>query len=274
MTHDEAKLLLGCFRPDVDDPADPLFADAFSLLATEPELAAWFEKEKSFDRDMREALREIRPPADLREALLGENKVIRPFSFRPYAPLLAVAAILVALVTVGVLLRPPSVTDDDNALTALVRKIPELTVAHSHSMESGGNFAPIRSWLAEHGGISDMTIPEGLKNAVGIACEVTEIEGRKVTILCFDRKDHQPVHLYVMQASPSSPEQGPSFFEVDGVAVATWRDKDLVYFLAGQGPIDSIRPLFAFRDLSQEVNTVGSGEVLLPSAFRDLLAGL
>ncbi len=274
MTLDEAKLLLGCFRPDVDDPADPLFADAFSLLAAEPELAAWFEKEKSFDRDMREALREIRPPADLRDALLGENKVIRPFSFRPYAPLLAIAAILVALVAVGGLFRPSSVTDDDAALAALVRKIPEMTVAHSHSMASGGNFAPIRSWLAEHGGISDMTIPEGLKNAAGIACEVTEIEGRKVTILCFDRKNHQPVHLYVMQASPSSPEQGPSFFEVDGVAVATWRDKDLVYFLAGKGPINSIRPLFAFRNPPPKANTVASGEVLPPSLFQSLLARL
>jgi hypothetical protein len=247
MTRDEAKLLLGLFRPDLDDPADPLFSEALSLLESDPELAEWFADEKSFDREVREAFSADLPPSALRDSLLAGVKVIRPsiFSRTPWIPVvLAIAAALVLVLCVTSLMRPSSVVTDP-ALAALALKIPALTDAHDHALESPGDFAPIRTWLAEHGGASDFVLPQSLQHVAGVACEVSEIEGQKVTILCFDLGGDRLAHLYVVKAAESAPgaDRQPSFFELNGVAVAGWRDSGFNYFLAERGPLESVRQL-------------------------------
>ena len=247
MTRDEAKLLLGLLRPGLDDPADPLFSEALSLLESDPELAAWFKNEKSLDRGMRKAFSAVVPPSDLRDSLLAQDKVIRPsiFSRAPWLPaVFAVAATVALLGGVTSLMRPQSVVPDP-ALAALVLELPALTDAHNHSLKSTGDFAPIRAWLAEHGGASDFVLPQGLQNVAGVACEVSEIAGQKVTILCFNLGGNRVAHLYLVKASEQAPgsEGHPSFLELDGVAVAGWRDSGFNYFLAERGPLESVRQL-------------------------------
>lgn len=247
MTRDEAKTLLGLFRPDLDDPADPLFSGAFTLLESDQELAAWFKQEKAFDEEVRNAISSVAPPPALRTALLAEDKIIRPsfFSRGHLLPVaLAAAAAVALLIGVTWLMRPSSVVTDP-ALAALALKIPALTDAHEHPLASSGDFTPIRKWLAEQGGAADFVIPEGLQHAAGVECEVAEIEGKKVTILCFDLGGDRTAHLYVVGPSNGKPEADlpPSFFELEGVAVAGWRENGLAYFLAERGPLESIRRL-------------------------------
>jgi len=248
MTRDEAKLILDLFRPDQDDPADPVFAEAFSLLQSDTELAAWFEAGKLFDKELRAAARSIEPPPGLRESLLAGSKVIRP-SFFPggpwLAPALAIAAALAALLAIASLMQPSAGVIKDPVLAAIALKIPALTDLHHHSKSSSGNMEVIRSWLAENGGVSGFRIPKGLEDAAGVACEIAEIEGHKVTILCFELGGDRTAHLYVV-SNPSS-ETGevpkPAFFERDGVAVASWQVGGLSYFLAERCPMESVRRL-------------------------------
>lgn len=246
MTREEAKLILGLFRPDQDDPADALFAEALRLVESDQELALWFEAEKAFDARTRDAVRQIAPPPGLRESLLAENKILRPsfFSGR-YSAALAIAAVLVALVGIAALMRPSAGVLADPALAALALKIPALTALHDHSKSSPGDMDVIRAWLAANGGQAGFTIPNGLKNAAGVACEVTEIEGKNVTILCFEIGNNRIAHLYVVETPSSNPGTGgkPAFFELDGVSVATWHERGLSYFLAERGPIASVRGL-------------------------------
>ncbi|MFA7344379.1 MAG: hypothetical protein WC003_08755 [Terrimicrobiaceae bacterium] len=247
MTRDEAKLLLGLFRPDQDDPADPLFAGALSLLATDAELAAWSEREKALDREMRDAVRDVAPPSGLRDSLLAENKIVRPsrFSSAPWlVPALAIAAALAVLISLASLARPVPVATDP-ALAALTLRIPALTGAHDHAKSTAGSLAPLRSWLAEHGGSSGFTVPKGLQNAAGVACEVTSVEDRKVTILCFDLGGKRHPHLYVVDTHGIKPgaDGRPTFFQIDGVSVASWSQGGLTYFLAERASLDAVRHL-------------------------------
>ena len=246
MTHDEAKLLLGLFRPDHDDPADPLFAEALSLLESDRDLAAWYASDKSLDREMSAALREMVPPLHLRDSLLGQRKILRPAFFGAYrwlAPVLALAAVLVLLAAID--FAKPKAKPTDPVLAALALKIPALTDAHNHPKAVAGDIAPLRSWLAEHGGASGFQLPKSLQDAAGMACEVTEVEGRKVTILCFDIGVDRHPHLYVVETPGNQPDPDgrPVVSEIDGVAVASWRQNGLTYFLAERGPIESVRNL-------------------------------
>jgi len=247
MTRDEAQLLLGLFRPGLDDPADPMFSEAFSLIESDPELAAWFEREKSFDRGMRAEFAAVAPPFNLRDSLLAHEKVIRPsiFSQAPWLPaVLAAAATVALLLGVAALMRPSSMVSDP-ALAALALKVPALTGAHNHSLESPGDFEAIRAWLEEHGGAADFSLPQSLQHVAGVACEILEVEGQKVTILCFDLGGDRLAHLYVVKASGDSQgaDRQPSFFEMNGVAVAGWRENGYNYFLAERGPLESVRRL-------------------------------
>ena len=247
MTHDEAKLPLGLFRPDQDDPADPLFSEALAQMESNQDLASWFAREKSLDQEMRSAVKEMMPPSSLRDSLLAKNKIIQPSIFsqsRWMAPALAIAAALILLVVMSALIRPhaPGV---DPVIAALTQKIPALTDAHNHAKATSGDFAPLRSWLAEHGGASDFQIPKSLQNVGGVACEVTEVEGRKVTILCFNVETGRHPHLYVVETPGSQPDPaaGPVFTEIDGVAVASWQENGKTYFLAERGSMESVRNL-------------------------------
>jgi len=244
MTRDEAKLLLGLYRPGQDDPEDPMFSGALAMLATDGELAVWFERESAWNREMRDAVQAAAPPSRLRNSLLAESKVIRPpvFAATPWlAPVLAIAAVLVVLISLALLIKPPA---SDPVLAALTLKIPALTDAHDHAKGTAGDLAPLRSWLEEHGGPSGFVIPRGLQDAAGVACEVTKIEGRKVTILCFDLAGNRHPHLYVVEspARPGSDGQ-PAFFQIDGVSVASWHQDGLTYFLAERGSPDAVRHL-------------------------------
>ena len=62
----EVKSILSIYRPGIDDD-DPQFAEALAEAERDPELRAWlFEQGKSYD-EIREKLRGIIVPGDLRE---------------------------------------------------------------------------------------------------------------------------------------------------------------------------------------------------------------
>ena len=71
MTNDEAKFILNAYRPNGRDASDTLFAAALEQVKRDPALAAWFAREQAHGAVVGAKLRELAPPAGLRDAILA-----------------------------------------------------------------------------------------------------------------------------------------------------------------------------------------------------------
>lgn len=71
MDKDEAKFLLGSFRPDGADAGDEDFAAALQLAAEDRELGEWLAGERAVDAAFAAALGSVQAPASLRQDILG-----------------------------------------------------------------------------------------------------------------------------------------------------------------------------------------------------------
>src|SRR4051812_36323321 len=107
MNNPEAKFILGAYRPDGRDAGDPMFAGALSQAEHEPELHAWFESQRKFDATIAGKLRDVAPPAELREAILAGVRASQPRRHWWTNPAwLAAAAAIVVLAAVTVTVVP------------------------------------------------------------------------------------------------------------------------------------------------------------------------
>lgn len=82
MNSQQAKFLLQGYRPGGGDADDALFREALNQVAHDPALAAWFERERSFDAKISEGLREVAPPAELRDFILAGGQATKTASSR------------------------------------------------------------------------------------------------------------------------------------------------------------------------------------------------
>src|SRR5688572_8948158 len=99
MNNQEAKFMLGAYRPDGQDAGDPMFAEALGQVERDPELRTWFERERKFDTHVSEKLRALAPPPELRAAILAGARASRP-RLRWWAnPLWVAAAAAVVMIT-------------------------------------------------------------------------------------------------------------------------------------------------------------------------------
>ncbi|MDB6169002.1 MAG: hypothetical protein JWM88_1866, partial [Verrucomicrobia bacterium] len=77
MSNNEAKFTLGAYRPNGRDAGDAMFGEPLRQARTDPALGAWFERAQAHDAAMAAKLREIAPPAALREAILAGARASR-----------------------------------------------------------------------------------------------------------------------------------------------------------------------------------------------------
>src|SRR5947209_7072 len=71
MNSRQAKEILMRCRPDGSDPADPELAEAVEFARRDPELARWFERHCAFQNAVRDQLKQIPIPPDLKEKVLA-----------------------------------------------------------------------------------------------------------------------------------------------------------------------------------------------------------
>lgn len=77
MNNDEAKFILAAYRPGGQDATDPLFAEPLSQARRDPDLKVWFKSQLAFDSAVAARLREVQPPAGLRDLILAGVRVSR-----------------------------------------------------------------------------------------------------------------------------------------------------------------------------------------------------
>ena len=234
MTKEQAKELLAIYRPGADDERDPMFAEALELARSDRELNLWFEESMAFDRSIRAAFGQVTAPADVRDAILAEHKIIRPSPWwhrKLTGPEMAAAAVvLFAATLVGLWFaqRPTQFAD-------FRREIADQSWGPSPHLElKSRDLAEVRRFLANRHVATNFTLPPTLENSAIHGCSLMQWKGREVPVICFN-SEGQHLHLVVVDQSlfPDAPTRGPEMDQWQAWRTASWSKDGHTYVLTG-----------------------------------------
>lgn len=295
MDKEQARLILGSFRPDGADAADPDFAEALHLAAADRELGEWLARERARDAEFSEALARVEIPENLREeilfglaaergevtpphdeldhafiaalsdvhppeelraeilAVMSPGKVVKgPFPwFRLALPLAAAAGFALAFLGNPGKQVPPDGKIAKVQVEAIQAGFIKTFKAPDFSLEKQDpNQEAMFSHLRERGlpcpGCD--VIPAGLQNVASLGCRELIIDGKRGSLICFNRGADGIVHLILFRredVSSEVPADGkPCFNQSGGWAVASWGTADSVFILAGDITVEQLAALF------------------------------
>ncbi|HSI83927.1 MAG: hypothetical protein ACAI35_18860 [Candidatus Methylacidiphilales bacterium] len=130
---------------------------------------------------------------------------------------------------------------------AVSAEVPRMTQTHHHAFGSKRNdIAEIRVWLKANGGTPDFDLPKSLEGFKGVNCEVANIRGLRVSVICLAMNGGRVVHLYVMdraRLTAPPPLLKPEFSQKGLYAMASWSDQRFSYILSEPGSEEKIRTL-------------------------------
>lgn len=242
MNTNEAKFILRARRPDGRDDAEPVFAEALEQARRDPALTAWLARERSFDEAVAAKLREVSPPAGLRDAILAGARMERPAPRRretrawAWAACVAVVLGLAALWGGG---RGAAPGAEALALGAM-----EDWMLDSHHMDPLGGTGELHAAVMAPGVRLRAGLPIGLDAMKLGGCRVIEIAGREVLEVCFVREGAGALHLYVARRGDFGGgkfSETPMFRERGGLASVSWADERHAYVLVSDRGADALR---------------------------------
>jgi hypothetical protein len=249
MTHDETKFRLKACRPNGQDSDDPALREALEQAQNDPELQAWLERERAFDRAVAERLRQVVPPANLRQSIMAGVAVTgvmrRAWWRTPWV--LAMAAAFVVLLSSALLVWRPVAEEPITGAEELLR-LAHADVRDGGPSRGGGAYSAtlndVRRWLESPDTKLSEGMPFQLKQLKDGGCRIIPAGGCEVVQICFKRD--KLYHVYVaprarfkklqLQDLPILQQQG-------GVALATWADEHYVYVLATREGLEAVRAL-------------------------------
>lgn len=218
---------------------DALVAQALDVVRSDPELAAWWEREQALDAAFRRKLREVPVPDALADRIIHHR---RRAAFRSPAVYLPLAAVLVALGIVAAIIfgrdsREPKTefAAFRDEMVLFLREFPKLDVETA-------NLAEVHVWLRQKPWLASANIPASLTRFPAIGCREIAWRDRKAGLVCF-MVDGVVIHLFVLPAS-SFVEGVPSAeraFNKGRMATAAWRDGETVYMAATKGTEEFLR---------------------------------
>jgi hypothetical protein len=218
VTNESAKFVLNAYRPNGADAQDPVFRVALEQAARDPELAAWFKEQRSFDSLIAGKLAEVQPPATLYSAILAgiENRApIRRFTIRP---LLALAAVLVLS---GSILLPLYMESGSRSKLIEQYQRANLTMLSSTPAPKldlvTADFSRTQEYLAEMKAPCIPFLPGSLLDLPTAGCKTLYWKGQEFSLTCFRLPSGELLHVFVIdEKSFRSINVGDKFKDMDG----------------------------------------------------------
>jgi len=245
----EAKEILALYRPGSTDAADPRMAEALDHARRDPELGAWFEQQSAVNAAIRAKLKAIPVPAALkREIIVGRAEHDRIIPLPPAIKILAAAAAVALLVTIGwhsFRTEPdPYVFTNyrDRMARTLQKGVPYMNV-------NSTNEADVLRYCQIHGSPTNFVLPAKLQELPVEGGSALTWNNQAVSMLCLNagvagaRND---VWVFVMDRSalPDPPPVKPAYLLVGNLMTASWSAGGKVYLLAGAGTEKDVEKFF------------------------------
>ena len=234
MTTKEAKEILAVYRPGTEDEQDPVFAEALEMARADVELKSWLEESIAFDKTMKSELARVIAPADVRDAILAERKIIRPepwwhrrMNSRQFA---AAAAVFIAGISFAFWYgqRPATFAE-------FRREIADQSWGPSpHLQLKATNMTELRRALDARGIPSRFTVPSTLVQTGVRGCSLMQWRGLEVPVICF-HSEGQHLHLMVVNRElfADAPTVGPEMDQWRAWRTASWSKDNFSYVLTG-----------------------------------------
>jgi uncharacterized membrane protein YbaN (DUF454 family) len=249
----QAKEILSAYRPWSADASDPEFAEALALARQDAELGCWFEEHCAVQNAIRDRFKQAAVPPDLKEQIVSEHharsKVI--WWRQPVSPLMAVAAVFLAVIGIAVLWLRPASVPAENVNTATFRDRMEGEALRNYPMTLETNdLTQIRADLARQQAPADFVLPEKLAQTPLAGCGVLKWRDRQVSMICFltgkplPPGDKSDLFLFVVDRGslPDAPDTStPQIHPGIKLITATWTIGNKTYVLATEGDDAFIR---------------------------------
>ncbi len=246
MDKTEAQFILQAWRPGGHDASDPAFAAALAQVASDPELAAWFEEQRALDAVIAAKLQSFPVPARLKPDILAGRKIVRPSAFQSRRNLLAMAAAIAALLSLAVWWSP-SQRADRHVAAAFQADMGRFLNGIGHLDFHTEDVSKARHWLANNAGHDALRLPPRLEGQPCVGCRVLDWEGSKVSLVCYylkatgdggsdGRTQIEELHLLVIDRDrlKDMPAAAAPRFSTQGRwETALWSDGRHAYLLAG-----------------------------------------
>lgn len=245
MSNDEAKFLLAAYRPSGRDAGDPAMAGALEQAKNDPALGAWFSREQAHGFAMTAKLREIAPPAGLREAILagaraGGGAASAPRATRARPVWLAVAAAVVVLLSLAAWWRLAPVGG------ASFEEFAVNFVARGFVLQKrSADLTELKTWLASQRGPLPEALPAEFARLRALGCRKLDFQGRDVSLVCFERGGKE-FHVFVVRredGSASPAATAPRFLDRGKLVAAAWSDARNHYVVVSDAGMDPLKRL-------------------------------
>ena len=245
MNNQEARFILGAYRPDGRDAGDPMFAEALAQAERDPDLRAWLEKQRNFDTAFSNKVRDVAPPSELREAILAGVRASQPRRrWWTNPPWLAAAAAIVIIATVSISVTPFRAGPPVSELTAFA--LNDLAEAHNQHVGHPLPLAGVQARLADARQPLTGDLGIDLDDLRRKSCRSVRVAGREVFEICFQREGTW-YHLYAAGRKDfaSDTADAKSLIASRGEYASTaWADSKNVYALVTHAGQDALRRLF------------------------------
>src|SRR3984957_18341111 len=218
ITNESAKFVLNAYRPNGADAQDPVFRAALEQSVRDPELAAWFKEQRSFDLLIAGKLAEFQPPANLYTAILdgiAHRSPVRRFNFRPF---LALAAVLVLS---GAILLPSYMESVSRSKLIERYQRANLTMLNSAPAPKldllTTSFSRTQEYLAEMKAPCIPFLPGSLLDLPTAGCKTLHWKGQEFSLTCFRLPSGELLHVFVIDDQAfHSINVGDEFKDMDG----------------------------------------------------------
>jgi len=220
MDNKTAKEILSAYRPNGTDALDEKFHEALQHAERDPEIKAWFEEQRSFDKEATTAMNAVEVPEEGKERLLSMLKMEEAPPQQKPPPIHRFWKIgigLAAILTLGLFLpkvfetfspdsaapKPYIVTKENFSLAQLVQQVMPLD-QHVNDPEA------LKAWLDSQGAPVSNSVPEIFQQAIAKGCKVFQTsEGGTISLACFE-VDGKMLHMFVFDEKARSLMEHPS----------------------------------------------------------------
>jgi hypothetical protein len=235
MDKQTAKEILRRYRPGMADGQDPEMAEALALAREDGELGQWLEAQRDFNVAMREGLKSIPVPPNLRGKILQAEtartgKIL--WLNRVFLPLAAAAAVVLAFGTWFYFISPAK-----NSFPAYRERIVKSAQRGYNMAMNSTNLETIHQFILAKQ-YPDYALTAPLAKLKGEGCATLEWHGQKVSMICLNAKRGRDLFLFVLddaQLRKAPTSTAPEFAQIHRLMTASWSENGKLYILAGPG---------------------------------------